>query len=167
MLALWLQFAGVVVSQALLFLAFVWWFSRENLDSLAVLLWSAVLALPFGFVVDIVVGEWMEVFAYTFGMQSVLFYILNAAFSYGVMFATVYLILDFAVWKLAVCAWCIGVVYEFVNYLLPVWEWRLAEGAWLEYLLVVGFGYPVLLFSMWLSWRVAVWFSPDLFVFRK
>jgi hypothetical protein len=88
---------------------------------------SAVVGIVLGSAFDVLVGQHLGFFSYTFHLTPV-FLIVNGVLSYGTWLLTEQLIetdnfISFCAWNLLV-----AIVYESANFLFPVWSWTLEVG---------------------------------------
>jgi hypothetical protein len=140
----WLHFVVVIIVQFLFFL-FVSHNRKQKIGTTSFVR-LLLLGVPFGFIFDVVVGEYFGVYDYYLGFGT-MFLIINGLLSFGIMIATIELIkreepLHFYLWTLALAS-----TYEIANYFFPVWIWRFTENATLNESIVISvlyFGLSIL-----------------------
>lgn len=136
---LWVNFAVVISVQALVFFALAERKCEVAITHTAVLR-LLLLGLVFGYPFDLLFGNYLGIYQYHLGFGA-LFLLVNGILSFGLMFATVFLLSRetfsrFYLWTIA-----IAMVYETTNYFFPVWQWTFGSGFLYQELIVVGAAY--------------------------
>jgi hypothetical protein len=110
------------------------------------LLKGMVIGLPFGVACDLLFGHAFGLWNYELG-YTWWFLTINGIFSYGFMFANIFLLYHHSLKHFYFWSVGVGIAYEVANYLFPVWEWTFGTPV-LEYLVIVIFAYTLISVGM-------------------
>lgn len=117
----WINFAAIVLIQALLFVLIV----RLEKERIAVplLVKALLIGAVFGLSFDLVAGKLLGLHSYALGFD-LPFLILNATLSYGLFSATMSLFQEARLTRLFAGSLLAAAVYETANQFFPVWNWE-------------------------------------------
>lgn len=123
-MSLWLRFACVLLAQLCVFIASVIWWRVPLRRAARVLLLSMIAGAPLGLTFDLAIGHYETVFGYYAFTPTMVFFVANGIFSYGLTIANVWLLpaqfIRHRNWPLTILASVLFVVSAIVLLVLPV-----------------------------------------------
>ncbi len=135
-----------------IFLSIHYYFAKGSKLSIKHLCGALLIGLAVGLATDLIWGKHFGLFTYYLGFEPS-FLFLNAALSYGLWIANVFLLHNQSLEHVIIWSLLLGFVYEAANFFYPVWQWTFASPI-TEYLVVTILASIVFTWLMMLTLRI-------------